>query len=956
MRDGDDQNRARQAARERGAKVLKDLMTRAGVAKFADLERRSKLAEVKLSDQTISNALNAKVTIRDSTVRNFIDACLYEQSGNPRLAGDRMTVPFWKARYDHAVGRDSAAGLVRIGREELPPAPVVFVDRPDVEQLAAAVDAGESVVLTPHQPRTPDPGTANKADGAKSANPGGGGKEQSAGVRVLSGMGGVGKSQLAAHYARQVWDDESLDLAIWVSARDASAVVTAYAEAAARVLGADPRRPEQAAGRLMSWLSTTTWSWLIVLDDVQLPSQVQQWWPDPTAAGQVIVTTRYRGEGLNGHGRRIVEVGLYTPEQARDYLQRRLADVPHLYSGPDGRTPAVELLDGLAADLGWLPLALAHAAAYLLLEQDLSVQDYRDRFQDNRTALSTLFPHLDESPDPYLGTVATTWQISMDLAARLAPGGLVPVVMLLASLLDPNGIPRAAFTAKAVTWLLEHMLERDVPEREVWSVVRKLHRLSLLTVDLDTAHSAVRVHALVQRATRDNIHNADKLAPTACAAAVALVEIWPSEDRDLNLAATLRSNTQALEHVAAPVLWASPGYHVLLRAGRSMNDVGPVHDAVNYSRRLATDAHTHLGPDHPDTLIARANLAVARRAAGDPAGAATAFAELLTDQNRVLGHDHPHTFTVRNHLAVSQAEAGDPAGAATALAELLTDQTRVLGPDHPDTLTTRNNLAVLRRAAGQPARAADALAELLTQQIEVLGPDHPNTLAARGNLAISQAQSGDPAGAATAFAELLIQQIKALGPDHPNTLTARKHLALARAEAGDPAGAATALAELLTDQIRVLGPDHPDTLATRNHLAVTRAKAGDPAGAATAFAELLTQQIKALGPDDPDALTTRSNLAIARAKAGDLAGAADAFAELLTRQIKALGPLHPDTLATHYDLAVAWAEAGDLAHAMETLNALLPAQSAVLGPKHPGTLATYNYLANCLEKIRRGET
>ena len=57
VRDGDDQNRARQAARERGAKVLKGLMERAGVTDFAELERRSQLAGGKLSDQTISNAL-----------------------------------------------------------------------------------------------------------------------------------------------------------------------------------------------------------------------------------------------------------------------------------------------------------------------------------------------------------------------------------------------------------------------------------------------------------------------------------------------------------------------------------------------------------------------------------------------------------------------------------------------------------------------------------------------------------------------------------------------------------------------------------------------------------------------------------------------------------------------------------------------------------------------------------
>ena len=70
-----------------------------------------------------------------------------------------------------------------------------------------------------------------------------------------------------------------------------------------------------------------------------------------------------------------------------------------------------------------------------------------------------------------------------------------------------------------------------------------------------------------------------------------------------------------------------------------------------------------LGPDHPDTLITRSNLAYWRGKAGDPAGAAAALEELLTDQLRVLGPDHPDTLITRSNLAYWRGKAGDPAGA-----------------------------------------------------------------------------------------------------------------------------------------------------------------------------------------------------------------------------------------------------------------------------------------------------
>lgn len=74
-------------------------------------------------------------------------------------------------------------------------------------------------------------------------------------------------------------------------------------------------------------------------------------------------------------------------------------------------------------------------------------------------------------------------------------------------------------------------------------------------------------------------------------------------------------------------------------------------------------------------------------------GAAAAFAELMEDEMRVLGPDRPDTLTTRNNLAHWQGEAGDPAHAATAYAELLEDRIRVLGPNHPHTLAIRDNLA-----------------------------------------------------------------------------------------------------------------------------------------------------------------------------------------------------------------------------------------------------------------------
>ena len=54
-----------------------------------------------------------------------------------------------------------------------------------------------------------------------------------------------------------------------------------------------------------------------------------------------------------------------------------------------------------------------------------------------------------------------------------------------------------------------------------------------------------------------------------------------------------------------------------------------------------------------------------------------------------LGPDHPDTLTTRGNIAHWTGEAGDARGALELFTALLPDRQRVLGPDHPDVQATR---------------------------------------------------------------------------------------------------------------------------------------------------------------------------------------------------------------------------------------------------------------------------
>ncbi|GGM94318.1 tetratricopeptide repeat protein [Streptomyces fuscichromogenes] len=761
--------------------------------------------------------------------------------------------------------------------------------------------------------------------------------------QVLSGTGGVGKTQLAAHHARRSWADRAVDLMAWVTASSRESIVSSYSRLGADVAAADSRDSEQAAARFLAWAETTDRRWLIVLDDLADPADLRGLWPPAHPGGQVLITTRRRDAALRARSRVHIDVGLFTPAEAASYLRTQLAAL--------GRRDEPVQMAGLAADLGHLPLALAQAAAYLV-DLGLDCAAYRARLADRSRRLADLVPDNSGLPDDHRAALQATWSLSIEHADRLPPAGLARPMLHLASVLDANGIPLAVLTSPPVLRYLTdhrpagvHGPSDPVGVEDAAGALWCLDRLSLIDHTTDGPHERVRVHGLIQRATRDTLPSSvqDSLVVTC---AEALTAVWPTAERDSALTQTLRANAEAVISHAGTALWTSGCHAVLLRTGESLGLTGSASAARMYFQDLHKTACRHLGHDHADTLTVRHHLITWQGETGDLTRAKAGYAELLADRIRVLGPDHPDTLATRGDKAALRGRAGDPAGAGEESRRVLEASLRILGPDHSQTLTARLNVAHWTGAAGSPAEAVTACEQLLADTSELLGPDHLKSRAVRLHLAIWRGEAGDPVGAASDFERLLADQLRVLGADHPHTLSTRHDLARWRGKAGDPGTAVSEFEQLLVHQLRVLGPDHPDTLATRHDLASWRGESGDAHTAVSELGQLSADRLRVLGADHPDALTTRANLAYWRGKGGDPSGAVVATTELLADRLRVLGPDHPDTLTTRHNLAQWKAETGDAAGAVVAESELLVDRLRVLGPEHPHTFSARHHLAH----------
>ncbi|MFJ8967069.1 tetratricopeptide repeat protein [Lentzea sp. NPDC102401] len=766
-------------------------------------------------------------------------------------------------------------------------------------------------------------------------------------TQVLVGSGGTGKTQLAATIAYHTLNvpADARDLIVWVTAVSRDAIQSMYAEAARRLalLGADGTDVVRDAEVLLSWLTTSSRSWLVVLDDITDLHDVDGLWPrGASARGHVIATTRRKDPTLTGGGRKVIEVRTFTPTESSSYLTTRLsqAGFGHLL---DQSVPE------LAHTLGYLPLALSHAAAYMLRKQRLTCADYLARYREQYSSLRDLLPAWADT-EAYGRPVTVTLTLGLAAADSATPVGGARAVLRAAALLDPAGHPMRFWETRSMAGFVSELIERNganatVTSEDLWDLCLELNSYGLLQVDPSVGDRAISMHAVTARAVRESI-DSDEFPIVVAAVADGLAELWPQRHYlDPHLISVLRPNVDALWLNATDQIWKLGRYRLLLVAGDSLFDAGLQTAAVGYWKRISHSAAEFLGPHHPDVFTARAQVGRAQGHAGDPAAAVQTLRAVVAQQVEVLGTEHPDTLASSQDLARWKGHAGDPRGAVADTNAVLEVRRRVLGPQHPDTLASRMLLARWRGETGNATLAAEELSELLQEMLAELGSDHPAVLKTRNSLAYWRGEAGDAAGAAQALEGLLEDHLRILGTDHQESLKTRNNMAYWRGEAGDSAGAVLILERLLGDRLRILGPDHPQTLASRSNLAYWRGKSGEVRAAASEFRALLEDRIRVLGHDHIDTLDTRANLARWSGEADGSSRIAVLFEELLADRLRVLGPDHPDTLTTRHEVARWRGHGGDPEAAVLGLTEVLPDRVRVLGWDHPDTLATRHEIA-----------
>ena len=613
-------------------------------------------------------------------------------------------------------------------------------------------------------------------------------------VRALHGMGGVGKTQLAAEYAHRFAG--TYDLAWWINSEQAGLIGDQFAALGVELRCVPPgASTETVRSTVLAELRSRS-RWLLVFDNAETPADITGWLPG--GSGHVLITSRERCWDEIAAP---VEVDVMARPESVAILQTRVAGLRELDA------------DRLAAHLGDLPLAIVQAAGFMA-ETGMAAAQYLSLLH---TRAGQLLQH--GTPESYPRSLAAVTQL---IADRLA--GEDPAAAELASLcafLAPEPIPGDLITGAASE--LPGELAARAADSLAWrQTLAHIARQSLARID----HRGLQMHKLAQAILRDRLTPAQAAATRLHTEAI----LAASNPKDPANPATWSRWAELMPHLLAADLAAtdSPGLRLLAcDACWYLIARGDNRTAHDLSRDLCQQWRDRLGDDHEHVLAIVHYLGWVLRVLGRHAEARDLAQDTLDRRRHILGDNHPETLRSAHHLAADLRNVGEVQASRDLAQDTLDRRRRVLGEDHRETLYSANNLGATLRALGEVQAAHDLDQDTLDRKRRVLGEDHPSTLTSANNLALDLRALGEVQAARDLDQDTLELKRRILGENHPDTLFSAHNLAADLRALGEVQAARKLDQDTLDRRRRVLGEDHPETLASAQNLAADLLALGD---------------------------------------------------------------------------------------------------------------------------------
>ncbi|KAI9652560.1 MAG: hypothetical protein M1821_008367, partial [Bathelium mastoideum] len=551
------------------------------------------------------------------------------------------------------------------------------------------------------------------------------------GQRVaITGLGGIGKTQVALELAYRIQDEMSDCSIFWIPAINKEGLEQVYTDIVQelQIAGWEEKGADSKALLQRHLSQKSAGRWLLIFDntddidiwfrkDGQTKALVDQL--PKSDQGCILFTSRDRKTAVKLAHQEVHTVTKLDDEMARQLLGGYLIRKELM----DNTQGSAELLDELA----FLPLAIVQAAAYIN-ENDFTLAEYLELLAEQEEEKIELLSKDFEDEGRYRETknpIAATWLISFE---RMRDNNYLAAEYLsFMACVEPTDIPQSMLPAEK-----SRIQEKDaIGVLKAYSFV--VEKITKGTLDM---------HRLVHLATRNWLRKENKLTMWVIKTRQQLSEAFPNNNYANRSVwrLYLPHARYVLKYKVHNKVESDTRLKLLWKFASCLSEDGKYNEAEIAYKEVIKARKEVLGEEHPSTLTSIANLASTYRNQGRWKEAEELEVQVMETRVRVLGEEHPSTLTSMANLAVTYSEQGRQDKAEPLKKQVMETRVRVLGEEHPSTLTSMANLASTYWNQGRWKEAEELDVRVMETRVRVLGEEHPDTLTSMANLAVTYSE------------------------------------------------------------------------------------------------------------------------------------------------------------------------------------------------------------------------
>lgn len=627
-------------------------------------------------------------------------------------------------------------------------------------------------------------------------------------TQAISGLGGVGKTQLAAEYAYRF--ASSYDLVWWMRSEQTATLSADFAGLATPLNLPEKDLSDQNAivAAVRRCLERQS-GYLLIFDNAAEPADLRPFLPQGNA-GHTLVTSR------NPNWRGVAQplsVKVLERQASVDFLLKR--------TGQKDEAAAAQL----AEELGDLPLALEQAGAYIE-ETGSRIADYLKLF---RSRHAELLKRRSASAD-YADTVATTWDLSFAEVLKTAPAAVD--LLNLFAFLAPDNIPRELLSHKDA---LNDSLKTAVEDGLMLDhAVAALRKYSLL----EATGEAFSVHRLVQAVVRERLSD-DERKSWAEIAVLLVHKAFPMDGREVGVWPIC---SRLLPHALISMQYANELKVIHRLAGHILNKYALyLYGRAQFShardlleQALVIDEATY-GLNHPHVATRVNYLGLVLKQVGDNSGARLKFERALEIAEAVYGSNHPSVAQFRNNLGSILMAEHDYVGAKQQFEQALRIAEKEYGPNNHKVSTILIHLGKVLNLMGDMSGSQQLFERALTIDETEYGPNHHSVARDLDHLGTMLRKQGDFAGARLHLERSLSIDEVEVGPNHPYVAIHASNIGRLLIAIGDLRGAHKQFKRALSIDEAVYGHFHTRVASRANSIGLVLKWLGDLPGARQYF-------------------------------------------------------------------------------------------------------------------------